>query len=142
MSGLMVVSFWIGLLVFLLPVLGSFLFLLGIAGVAVSGGMLMIFVLMVFDVLVGVSALFLDLYSPFNALRCGGVILALQSSSAVHLGVDNLGVVRHVGRLLVDCPVTTPFELVNDGDLLFLIDRMLHLCGRYTVRIRGCRLWS
>ena len=31
-----------------------------------------------------------------------GVILALQSSSAVHLWVDNLGVVRHVGRLL-DC---------------------------------------
>ena len=29
-----------------------------------------------------------------------GVILALQSSCAVHLGVDNLGVVRHVGRLL------------------------------------------
>ena len=33
----------------------------------------------------------------------GGVILALQSSDAVHVGVDNLGVVRHVGRLLDDC---------------------------------------
>ena len=32
-----------------------------------------------------------------------GVILALQTSSAVHLGVDNLGVVRHVGRLLDGC---------------------------------------
>ena len=30
----------------------------------------------------------------------GGVILALQFSDAVHLGVDNLNVVRHVGRLL------------------------------------------
>ena len=30
----------------------------------------------------------------------GGVILALQSAEAVHIGVDNLGVVRHVGRLL------------------------------------------
>ena len=29
-----------------------------------------------------------------------GVILALQTPRAVHLGVDNLGVVRHVGRLL------------------------------------------
>ena len=29
-----------------------------------------------------------------------GVILALQSSGAVHLGVDNLGGVRHVGRLV------------------------------------------
>ena len=32
-----------------------------------------------------------------------GVILALQSSGAVHLGVDNLSVVRHVGRLLDGC---------------------------------------
>ena len=28
-----------------------------------------------------------------------GVVLALQSAEAVHVGVDNLGVVRHVGRL-------------------------------------------
>ena len=45
-----------------------------------------------------------------------GVILALQSSGAVHLGVDNLGVVRHVGRLLDGCRGPIPFELVNDGD--------------------------
>ena len=32
-----------------------------------------------------------------------GVILALQTSRAVHLGVDNLGVVRHVDRLLRGC---------------------------------------
>ena len=29
-----------------------------------------------------------------------GVVLALQANDGVHLGVDNLGVVRHVGRLL------------------------------------------
>ena len=29
-----------------------------------------------------------------------GVILALQCSSAVHLGVDKLNVVRHVSRIL------------------------------------------
>ena len=29
-----------------------------------------------------------------------GVILALQANDGVHLGVDNLGVARHVGRLL------------------------------------------
>ena len=49
-----------------------------------------------------------------------GVILALQSSGAVHLGVDNVGVVRHVGRLLDGCHGTVPFELVKDGDLLLL----------------------
>ena len=64
-----------------------------------------------------------------------GVILALQSSGAVHLGVDNLGVVRHVGRLLDGHPGSVPFELVKDGDLLLLIDRMLHLRGLDTVRI-------
>ena len=61
--------------------------------------------------------------------------MALQSSSAFHLGVYNLGVVRHVGRLLDGRHSPTPFELVNDGDLLLLIDRMLHLRSRNTVRI-------
>ena len=64
-----------------------------------------------------------------------GVILALQSSGAVHLGVDNLGVVRHVGRLLDGRRSSVPFELVHDGDLLLLTDRMLHLRGLDTVRI-------
>ena len=58
-----------------------------------------------------------------------GVILALQTSRAVHLGVDNLGVVRHVGRLLIGCRDSKPFELVNDGDLLLLVDRMLQQRG-------------
>ena len=64
-----------------------------------------------------------------------GVILALQSSDAVHVGVDNLGVVRHVGRLLNGHHGSTPFEHVTDGDLLVLINRMLHLRGLDTVRI-------
>ena len=64
-----------------------------------------------------------------------GVILALQTSRAVHLGVDNLGVVRHVDWLLSGCRGSKPFELVNDGDLLLLIERMLQLRGLDTVRI-------
>ena len=64
-----------------------------------------------------------------------GVILALQSSCAVHLGVDNLGVVRHVGRLLDGCRSLVPFELVKDGDLLLLIERMLRLRGPDTIRV-------
>ena len=62
-----------------------------------------------------------------------GVILALQSSGAVHLGVDNLSVVRHVGRLIDGRHGPTPLELVKDGDLLLLIERMLQLRG-----LRGC----
>ena len=58
-----------------------------------------------------------------------GVSLAWQCSSAVPLGVDNLGVVRHVGRLLDGHHGSLPFELVKDGDLLLLIERKLHLRG-------------
>ena len=64
-----------------------------------------------------------------------GVILALQSSGAVHLGVDNLGVVRHVGRLIDGRHGPTPFKLVKDGDLLLLIERMLRLRGLATARV-------
>ena len=63
------------------------------------------------------------------------VILALQSADAVHIGVDNLGVVRHVGRLLDDCSFYTPLELVTDGDLLILLRRMIDLRGRNMVRV-------
>ena len=41
----------------------------------------------------------------------------------------------YVGRLLDDQYGPTPFELVKDGDLLLLIERMLHLRGLDTVRI-------
>ena len=40
-----------------------------------------------------------------------GVILALQCSSAVHLGVDHLNVVRRVSRLLHGRVGRRPFEL-------------------------------
>ena len=59
----------------------------------------------------------------------------MQSSDAVHLGVDNLGVVRHVGRLLDGRHGPAPFELVKDGDLLLLIESMLRLRDLDTVRI-------
>ena len=82
---------------------------------------------------------------PFELWR---VILALQSSGSVHLGVDNLGVVRHVGRLFDGHPGPHPFELVKDGDLLLFIDRMLRLRGPDTVlhadeldRVMLMRLW-
>ena len=66
-------------------------------------------------------------------------VLCLQSSDAVHVGVDNLGVVRHVGRLLNGHHGSTPSELVTDGDLLVLIDRMLHLRGHDAFRITKVR---
>ena len=71
MSGLMIALFWIGLLVFLLLVLGSFLILQKIAGVVIGGVILIVFVLMVLYILVEVSALFQGLCNLFNKLRCG-----------------------------------------------------------------------
>ena len=53
----------------------------------------------------------------------------------MHLGVDNLNVVRHVGRLLDGGPSARPFEIVKDGDLLCLIDRMLQLRCLDTVKV-------
>ena len=63
------------------------------------------------------------------------VILALQAADFVHLGVDNLGVVRQVGRLLDGNVGSCPAELVKDGDLILLIGRILEMRGRDTVRI-------
>ena len=62
------------------------------------------------------------------------VILALQASCGVHLGVDNLNVVRQVGRLLDGGLGARPFEIVQDGDLLCLVNRILHLRGFSTVK--------
>ena len=58
------------------------------------------------------------------------------SADAVHLGVDKLAVLRHVGRLLgARSSSSTPLVLVTDGDLLLLIAKMLHLRGLDTVQI-------
>ena len=79
---------------------------------------------------------FCSVPGPFQSVQRAemwGIILALQTSRAVHLGVDNLGVVRHVGRLLSGCRRSIPFELVDDGDLLLLIDCFLQRRGLDTV---------
>ena len=135
MSGQMAALFLIDLLVFPLQVLGSLLTSLRTAGVVVGGVMLMVFVQVVRFPLVEVSVRFLGHFNLFRGLRCG--VLFWLSSLLVRfiLGVDNLGVGRHVGRLLDGHHGSVPFELVRDGDLLFLIERMLHLRGLDTVRV-------
>ena len=64
-----------------------------------------------------------------------GVILALHCSSAVHLDVDNLNVVRHVSRFLEGRVSDEPLELTFDGDLLAVIERMVHQRGVQYVKI-------
>ena len=70
-----------------------------------------------------------------EGLNYGGVVLALQATNAVHLGVDNLNVVRYVGRLLDGLSTIRPFELVDDGDLVILIRKLLSIRGGNTVCI-------
>ena len=45
----------------------------------------------------------------------------------LYLGVDTLNVVRHVFRILEGRVPCRPFDLTFDGDLLTIIERMIHL---------------
>ena len=63
------------------------------------------------------------------------MVPALQASDAIHLRVDSVNVVRHAGRLLDGVRSFRLAELVNDGDLLMLIDRILELWEKEPVRV-------
>ena len=64
-----------------------------------------------------------------------GAILALQAYWPCHLGIDNINVVRSIGRLLdADC-LSKPLSLVKDGDLVALAQYMIRTRGRDTVRV-------
>ena len=56
--------------------------------------------------------------------------VALQGYVAMHVGVDNLNVVSHVGSLIAGLWSGRPFPLVNDGDLLLLVQRVVRCRGR------------
>ena len=94
------------------------------------------------DAVVSACRVFCSVSGPLQSVQRSefwGVILALQANDDVHLGVDNLGVVRHVGRLLDGKTASRPAELVDDGDLILLIERMLCLRELDTVRISEVR---
>ena len=82
-----------------------------------------------------------SLYSSLPGLKSvqraemSGVVLALQPTSVVHLGGDNLNVVRHVSRILACSPGIRPFELFVDGDLVSLIADLIRKRGSDTVQI-------
>ena len=64
-----------------------------------------------------------------------GAIVALQAYWPCHLGIDNLNVVRSIGRLLDDGCLAKPLPLVKDGDLIALVQYMIRTRGRSTVRV-------
>ena len=59
----------------------------------------------------------------------------MQASDVIHLGVDNLDVVRQVGRLLDGVRSSRLAELVNEGDILMLIGKIFELRRKDTVRV-------
>ena len=60
---------------------------------------------------------------------------ALQAYSGIHLGIDNLNVLRGVAASLSQGVPRTPLSLVKDGDLLATIHSMLSLRGFDTVKV-------
>ena len=72
--------------------------------------------------------LFDSLPGPLHSVQRAelwGVVLALQGAAKVHLGVDNLNVVRHVTSMISGRREGRPFDLCVDGDLLSLIESMV-----------------
>ena len=135
MSGRMVALFWIRSLVFLLLVLGFLVASLRNVGVGVVGVVLNMFGLFVVFTLVGG---FCSVPVPMQSVQRAemwGVSFGSPVFWCCAFGVDNLGVVRHVGRLLDGHHGSVPFELVKNGDLLFVIQRMLRLRGLDTVQM-------
>ena len=81
-----------------------------------------------------VSALFLGLFNLFRGLRCGGSFWLCSPLVRFTLVLIILVLFGMLGACWM-VAVVLPFELVNDGDLLLLIERMLHLRGLDTVRV-------
>ena len=101
MSGLMAVWFLVGLLVFLLLALAFLLIRLSVLGGVVG---VMIFTLILIGRIVEVSLQFLGHFRLSRGLRCGVLFWPCTTLVVLsNLGVDNLGVVRHVDRLLRGC---------------------------------------
>ena len=63
-----------------------------------------------------------------------GVILALQGYSGIHIGIDNMNVLRGVAALLSHGVPRSSLPLMKDGDLLTTIHSMLNLRGFDTVK--------
>ena len=75
------------------------------------------------------------LQTLFSVLNSRCAIIALQAYWPCHLGIDNLNVVRSIGRLLDTDSLAMPLPLVKDGDLVALVQYMIRARGRSTVRV-------
>ena len=53
----------------------------------------------------------------------------------MHVGVANLNVDNHVGRILSEGRFGRPFPLISGGDLLLLVRRLVQHRGRHSTQI-------
>ena len=86
----------------------------------------------------GSSHIFSGIPGPIQSVQRAeywGVILALQVYSGIHIGIDNLNVLRGVAALLSHKVPRSPLPLVKDGDLLATIHSLLRLRGFDTVQV-------
>ena len=58
-----------------------------------------------------------------------GGYFGLQAAMPVHLGVDNANVVGHASRILDGKSPSRPFQILLDGDLLLLIQKLVSARG-------------
>ena len=61
--------------------------------------------------------------------------LTLQAYYPCHLGIDNLIVAWSIGRLLDHGSLSTPLPLVKDGDLVAVVQHVLHTRRPDTIRV-------
>ena len=86
----------------------------------------------------GSSHIFSGIPGPIQSVQRAeywGVILALQAYSGIHIGIDNMNVLRGVAALLSHGVPRSPLPLMKDGDLLTTIHSMLNLRGFDTVKV-------
>ena len=86
----------------------------------------------------GSSHIFSGVPGPIQSVQRAeywGVILALQAYSGIHIGIDNMNVLRGVAALLSHGAPRSLLPLMKDGDLLSIIRSMLSLRGFETVKV-------
>ena len=86
----------------------------------------------------GSSHFFSGIPGPIQSVQRAeywGVIHALQAYSGIHIGIDNLNVLRGVASILSHQVPRCPLPLMKDGDLLATIHSMLSLRGFDTVKV-------
>ena len=86
----------------------------------------------------GSSHIFSGIPGPIQSVQRAeywGVILALQAYSGIHIGIDNMNVLRGEAALLSHAVSRSLLPLMKDGDLLATIHSMLNLRGFDTVKV-------